>query len=279
MKKKNTKAVILLAVFAVLTAAMILLGNARQFYKPCIPEEGEALTAQNWLCAVWWLLTAAFAAAAVSRFAHLSGKIPAGVKLGIYAVAVLVLFAGLVMATADLGVNINAMIICLGVIGTCFAIGCEPMMYDVMGGLGIISGRDFEIGDIITVDGFRGTVIDITLRCVKLQDAGGNVRIVRNSEIASVVNLSGRESAAVVRIPFDPSEDDLAAFEKQLNACIAALAEEHGDVFKEKPEYKGVDAYSAEGAELLVVAKVPEERVYEARRLMNRAFILLKQAK
>ena len=280
MKKTIQKVVLLFLVFAALTAAMILLGNAYGLFAPGAPAEGEPLTARHWLSALCWLLTGLLAALCVLQIGRIpfSAKgTPAAWKLAFGGAAFLAFTVGLVMGTAKLGVDINAVIIALGVVGACVAIGCEPLMYDLMGGLGVISGRDFEVGDIITVDGFRGQVTDITLRCVKLLDAGGNVRIIRNSELSSVVNLSSRESAAVVRIPYDPSEGKLAEFEKQLEACLDTLTEQNPEVFAKRPEYKGVDTWSSEGAELLVAASVPEEKVYQARRLMNRAFIRLKQ--
>ena len=280
MKKNTGKSILLFVLFAVLTAAMITAGCLRHIYLPEMPEEGAALGWQNWLAAVWWILTGLFAAIAVGSIAAFPLKKrgwPASVKLALFVIALLAVSVGIVMGTSALGVDINAAIISLGVVGTCIAIGCEPLMYDMVGGLGFISGRDFEVGDIITVDGFRGTVTDITLRCVKVQDAGGNIQMIRNSEIASVVNLSRRPSAAVVRIPYDPEEGDLESFEEKLRESFASLAASHPDVFSAPPVYQGVDSYDADGVLLLVTAEVPEEKVYAARRLMNRTALLLRE--
>ena len=278
MKKNTVKALLALLIFAALTAVAIVIGLKAGYYAPAAPEEGEPLSAANWLPAVWWFVTGVLAALAVISLARLPLRrpgLPAWLKLLIYGIAVAAFVVGLVMAASDLGVDINAIVIGLGVVGTCVAIGCEPLMYDLVGGLGFISGRDFEVGDIITIDGFRGTVTDITLRCVKLRDAGGNINMVRNSEIASVVNLSRNPSTAVVRIPYDPESGDLVAFETRLKAGFDKLAAENPDVFPSAPVYQGVDSYDADGAVLLVTAEVPEDRLYAARRLMNRTVILL----
>ena len=266
MKKNTGKSILLFVLFAVLTAAMITAGCLRHIYLPEMPEEGAALGWQNWLAAVWWILTGLFAAIAVGSIAAFPLKKrgwPASVKLALFVIALLAVSVGIVMGTSALGVDINAAIISLGVGGTCIAIGCEPLMYDMV--------------DIITVDGFRGTVTDITLRCVKVQDAGGNIQMIRNSEIASVVNLSRRPSAAVVRIPYDPEEGDLESFEEKLRESFASLADSHPDVFSAPPVYQGVDSYDADGVLLLVTAEVPEEKVYAARRLMNRTALLLRE--
>lgn len=278
MKKNTVKSLIALLIFAALTAVVIVIGLKAGLYAPAAPEEGAALSVGNWLPAILWFVTGLLAALTVISFARLPLRkpgLPAWLKLLIYAAAVVAFVTGLVLAASDLGVDINAIVIGLGVVGTCVAIGCEPLMYDLVGGLGFISGRDFEVGDIITIDGFRGTVTDITLRCVKLRDAGGNINMIRNSEIASVVNLSRHPSAAVVRIPYDPEAGDLEAFEKRLKAGFAKLARENPDVFPAAPVYQGVDSCDADGAVLLVTAEVPEERLYAARRLMNRTVILL----
>ena len=278
MKKNTVKSLIALLIFAALTAVVIVIGLKAGLYAPAAPEEGAALSVGNWLPAILWFVTGLLAALTVISFARLplhKPGLPAWLKLLIYGAAVVAFVTGLVLAASDLGVDINAIVIGLGVVGTCVAIGCEPLMYDLVGGLGFISGRDFEVGDIITIDGFRGTVTDITLRCVKLRDAGGNINMIRNSEIASVVNLSRHPSAAVVRIPYDPEAGDLEAFEKRLKAGFAKLARENPDVFPAAPVYQGVDSCDADGAVLLVTAEVPEERLYAARRLMNRTVIRL----
>ena len=278
MKKNTVKSLIALLIFAALTAVVIVIGLKAGLYAPAAPEEGAALSVGNWLPAILWFVTGLLAALTVISFARLPLRkpgLPAWLKLLIYGAAVVAFVTGLVLVASDLGVDINAIVIGLGVVGTCVAIGCEPLMYDLVGGLGFISGRDFEVGDIITIDGFRGTVTDITLRCVKLRDAGGNINMIRNSEIASVVNLSRHPSAAVVRIPYDPEAGDLEAFEKRLKAGFAKLARENPDVFPAAPVYQGVDSCDADGAVLLVTAEVPEERLYAARRLMNRTVILL----
>ena len=278
MKKNTVKSLVALLIFTLLAAAVIVTGLKLGYYPPAAPEEGESLTVANWLPAIWWFFTGLLTALAVISLAHLPLRrsgLPAWLKLLIYSIAVVAFVVGLVMAASDLGVDINAIVIGLGVVGTCVAIGCEPLMYDLVGGLGFISGRDFEVGDIITIDGFRGTVTDITLRCVKLRDAGGNINMVRNSEIASVVNLSRHPSTAVVRVPYDPENGDLEAFEYRLKAGFDSLAAEHPDIFPSAPVYQGVDSYDTDGAVLLVTAEVPEDRLFAARRLMNRTVILL----
>ena len=236
---RNAKTIIYMLVFLIITAVLMGIGIMQGFYTPCAPAEGEAPAAWNWLCCMWWLATGIFFALAISRLARISSGehgMAAGLKLAIYVIAAIVFTGGLVMATSDLGVNINAIIISLGIVSTCIAIGCEPLMYDVMGGLGIMSAREFEVGDIISVDGFRGEVTDISLRSVKIRDQGGSVKVIRNSEIASVVNLS-KGSAAVVRIPYDPDGEKLADFEAKVEACITAFTEAYPEIFTSRPEY------------------------------------------
>lgn len=282
MKKKSTKqAIVKLLIYAAVAAVLVILGLSRGIYTPERLAEGERLNGTHWLSAFWGLITGIFAGLAASQLADMRfGKKPisAGVKLAIFAFSLALAVAGVVFAASALGVDVNAIVISLGIIGTCVAIGFEPLMYDVMGGLGIISGRDFEVGDIVTLDGFRGEVLDISLRAVKLMDAGGNIRTIRNSDVGSVVNLSEKQSTAVVRVPFNPEAQDLEAFEQKLTACLKKLAAEKPEIFPSVPEYKGVDSYSGDSAELLVVAKVSEEMIYEARRALNRAVILLKKS-
>jgi len=176
---------------------------------------------------------------------------------------------GLIVALGCLGVDTTAMFVSVGVVGIVVGFGAQSLIEDVITGLFIIFEGEFQVGDIITIDGFRGEVKSIGLRTVSIIDNGGNIRIINNSEISSLINLSEVTSAAVVNVPVS-YEDSLEKAEAAVKEALTELPSEYPDIFKEAPIYRGVDVLAETHIELQVLAKVAEEDIYTARRIMQR---------
>lgn len=186
-------------------------------------------------------------------------------KLVVYAIYIV----GAIVALGCLGVNTTAILVSAGVVGIIVGFGAQSLIEDIITGLFIILEGEFAIGDIITIDGFRGEVKTIGLRTVSIEDLGGNVRIINNSEISSLINLSDNTSVAVVNVPVS-YEDSLEKAEAAVKEALSELPSEYPDIFKEAPFYKGVDQLIETHFELMVVANVAEENIYNARRIMQR---------
>ena len=176
---------------------------------------------------------------------------------------------GLVVALGCLGVDTTAMFVSVGVVGIVVGFGAQSLIEDVITGLFIIFEGEFQVGDIITIDGFRGEVKTIGLRTVSIIDNGGNIRIINNSEISSLINLSEVTSAAVVNVPVS-YEDSLEKAETAVKEALTELPNEYPEIFKEVPIYRGVDVLAETHIELQVLAKIAEENIYTARRIMQR---------
>ena len=106
-----------------------------------------------------------------------------------------------------LGVNTTELLAGLGILGLILGLGVTSLIEDIVAGIFIIAERLFDVGDIIVLDGFRGTVVSIGIRSTKIADIGNDVLTVRNSSIGSLVNLTDRQSAAAVTLPLAPDEN------------------------------------------------------------------------
>ena len=181
----------------------------------------------------------------------------------------MIYIAGIVVALGCFGINTTVILVGAGVVGIIVGFGAQSLVEDIITGLFIVLEGEFVIGDIITIDGFRGEVKSIGLRTVSIEDLGGNVRIINNSEIGSLVNLSDNVSVAVVNVPVS-YDDELKVAEAAVQEALSELPSEYPDIFKEAPVYKGVDTLAETHIELMVVANVAEENIYNARRIMQR---------
>lgn len=181
----------------------------------------------------------------------------------------IVYIGGAIVALSCLGVDTTAILVSAGVLAIIVGFGAQSLIEDVITGLFIILEGEIAVGDIITIDGFRGEVKSVGLRTISIIDLGGNIRIINNSEISSLVNLSDVTSVAVVNVPIS-YEDSIIDAENAVKEALSELPSEYPEIFKEAPVYKGVDKLLETHIELMVVANVSEENIYNARRIMQR---------
>lgn len=84
-----------------------------------------------------------------------------------YAAAIVILCWGLHL----LGVNILAIVASLGVLALIVGFAADSIIADLVTGVFILFDSQYNVGDIIEVDGFRGVVTDIGIRTTSITDA------------------------------------------------------------------------------------------------------------
>ncbi|MEG0167466.1 MAG: mechanosensitive ion channel, partial [Ruthenibacterium sp.] len=67
-----------------------------------------------------------------------------------------------------LGVNVTGIFASLGLLGLVVGFGAQSLIGDIITGIFIIFEGQYNIGDIIILDGFRGTVKEIGIRTTRL---------------------------------------------------------------------------------------------------------------
>ena len=85
------------------------------------------------------------------------------------------------------GVPATATLTGAGVLALIIGLGSQSLVADILAGIFIVFEGEFQVGDIVIIDGWRGEVKEIGMRTTKLLDAGGNVKIVNNSEIKTII--------------------------------------------------------------------------------------------
>lgn len=156
----------------------------------------------------------------------------------------------------------------IGILALIIGLGCQTLISDIVAGIFLVADNAFEVGDIVVVDDFRGTVIEIGLKTTKVEDAGGNVKIINNSAIHSLVNLTDSLSLAIVEISI-PYEENLKRTETLLIEHLKDMQKRIPSLV-EGPFYKGVEDMADSAVILKVIAKVKEEDRFQATRDMKR---------
>ncbi|MGM9970206.1 MAG: mechanosensitive ion channel family protein, partial [Anaeroplasma sp.] len=168
------------------------------------------------------------------------------------------------------GVNTTAIFASVGILTLVIGLGCQSLIADVVAGMFIIFENEYNVGEIVTIGDFRGTVIEIGIRATKLLDTAGNIKIINNSDVSNVINMSRELSLASVtcEFPYDvPIEfienllkNNFNNFKKKIPAIV------------EGPYYKGVSNYGDSNVSVMVVAKCKEEDRYQVQRDLLREY-------
>lgn len=172
-----------------------------------------------------------------------------------------------------LGVDTTALLAGVGILGLVVGLGAQPLIADIIAGLFIVFEKVFDVGDIVVVDGFRGTVKEIGVRTTQIMDAGGNVKIINNSDLRTVINMTEQLSLACCDLSIEYGES-LERVEAILKDNLDSIRENIPDI-KEGPFYKGVAELADSAVIIKFVAKCEEGAKYQVERDMNRQFKLL----
>ena len=182
-----------------------------------------------------------------------------------YVAAMVILCWGL----SILGVNVNAIVASVGIVALIVGFGAESLVADVVTGIFLLFENQYNVGDIVEVNGFRGTVKEIGIRTTSIMDTGDNIKIINNSEMKNILNRSDNISRAVSDIAI-PYETDLEALEAKIPELMQAIYAQRADVMLAAPQYLGVQQLADSSVVLRFVVEVAEKDIYAGARILNR---------
>lgn len=168
------------------------------------------------------------------------------------------------------GVETKAIWESVGILTLIIGLGAQSLIADIIAGIFIIFENEYNVGEIVSIDDFRGTVAEIGIRATKILDMAGNIKIINNSDIKNVVNLSRELSLAIVDCEF-PYDVPVEFVEKILKDAFPEFKEKIPAII-EGPFYKGVSAYEASNVAVKIVAKCAEEDRYQVQRDLMREY-------
>ena len=178
--------------------------------------------------------------------------------------------AVIILVLKACGVDTAALIASVGVLTLIIGLGAQTLIADIIAGVFIIFENEFNTGEVISIDGFRGKVMEIGIRTTKLLDAAGNIKIINHSNIVNVVNLSRELSLAVVDCDF-PYDIPIEHIENLLEKKFPLMAEKIPAIV-EGPYYKGVTEYKDSNVTIKIVAKCHEDDRFQVQRDLLREY-------
>ncbi len=186
-----------------------------------------------------------------------------------YAVAIV----ALLMVLSAWGVDTGTLLASAGILGLVIGLGAESLIADIIAGIFIVFEGEYQVGDIIVVDGWRGTVEEIGIRTTRIVDTGGNKKIINNNDMRAIINQTQDLSLAkcIVGVEYG---DSLERIEVVIRDNLDHIRE-NIPAIEDGPFYKGVDALNASSVDLLFVAKCREEDIFQVQRDLNREIKLV----
>lgn len=143
------------------------------------------------------------------------------------------------------GVDTTALITSLGLLGLGASLALQDTLKDLLAGFFIIFENQYDIGDIITINNFKGEVISLGLKTTKIKAYTGEINIVSNRNIQEVINHSSSNSLAIVDFEISYDED-LNKVEEILRNLCTKLTKDLKKI-KGKVELLGIEDLGSSG--------------------------------
>ena len=173
-----------------------------------------------------------------------------------------------------LGVDTGAVLAGIGIIGLIIGFGAQSLIEDIITGTFIIFENQYSVGDIIVLDDVRGTVRSIGVRTTVIEDDGGNLKVVNNSDIRNFQNRSRNNSLAIVicAVSYDT---DLRKLEEIMYKSLPGTIMNHPELYLTDIKYMGVDELADSGVNLKFSVQAKEAKFFAAKRALARDVKLL----
>lgn len=130
------------------------------------------------------------------------------------------------------GVETTSIIASLGIAGAIIGLAFQDTIKNLLSGITIIFDNHYMQGDIVTINGFKGEVIELGLQTTKVKAYTGEVLVIDNNLVTSVINHSMYDTKLCLDIPVIKSVT-LEKFENILNNInkkIINMKEVKGDI-------------------------------------------------
>ena len=171
------------------------------------------------------------------------------------------------------GIDTKTLLASAGILGLVIGLGAQSLVADILAGMFIIFEGEFQVGDIVTVGDWRGTVVEIGIRTTKIQDGGQNIKIISNKDVCGVINMTRDYSYAWVDLGIEYGES-LERVENVLEQEFPNIRKRLPGII-DGPFYKGVVALADNSVNIRVMVLCSEGDRIQMERDLNREMKLI----
>lgn len=120
---------------------------------------------------------------------------------------VLVWIVAIVFILIALEINLEPLLAAGGIAGIVIGFGSQRVLQDLFAGIYVVTENQYQIGDVVNLDGDIGLVEDISLRMTILRDLDGTVHHIPHGSVQRAKNLSKDYARVNINIGVDYSSD------------------------------------------------------------------------
>ena len=161
------------------------------------------------------------------------------------------------------GVDTKSLLTSLGVAGIVLGLALQDTAKDFISGISLILENYLAVGDVVTYNNFTGEVIDIGLRVTKIKSANGEVMIVANRNIDTIINASQKKSNIYIEVD-TAYEEKNSKIEKVLKGVIEEAIKD--EIILPDSAYLGVNELGASSVKYLVKINCNQDKRYTVKR-------------
>ncbi|MFA7572538.1 MAG: mechanosensitive ion channel family protein [Lutispora sp.] len=163
-----------------------------------------------------------------------------------------------------------------GLGGLALGFGAQNLVKDVISGFFILFEDQYAVGDYVTIGSATGDVEDIGLRITKIRSFNGDLHIIPNGEIKTVINHSRGNSLAIIDIGIS-YEADIDKAIKVLNEVGERYYENNKQRVVESPSVLGITGFGDSDVRIRMIVRTVSLKHWsverEIRKEVKEAFI------
>ncbi len=180
----------------------------------------------------------------------------------------LLIFIDIVLILAVYEIDTASLIASLGVVGVVLGLSIQDTLKDLFAGVFIILEDQYSTGDIISINDFRGEVIEVGLKTTKLRAYTGEIKIICNRNIVELTNYSKASTLAIVDVSTEYTEDT-ENIESTLEK-VCDIINKNEELLVGKAESIGIVKLDKSGVVFRIIADSVSMKHYEVERLIRR---------
>ena len=180
----------------------------------------------------------------------------------------LAIFA-LMLALAQIGVNIAPLLAGAGVVGLAIGFGAQKLVQDIITGIFIQFENVMNEGDVVEVAGRSGTVEKLTIRSVTIRDMSGTIHLIPFSSVDQVSNMVRGFSFYVADVEVAYDSDIEVVKQAMRDAFDVVMQSEHSNVILDELDPPVLVAFTQTSMKLRARIKTLAGKQWGAGRLYS----------
>lgn len=166
------------------------------------------------------------------------------------------------------GFDTGVIITSLGAVTVVIGLAFQDLLKDFIAGISLTFQNSYNVGDTITINGFKGEVISMGMKATKLRSGIGDVLIINNGAIKEIINHTVSDSLAIVDVGVS-YESDIEKVEEILNKLAIKLSKKIPEL-KEEIQVLGVESLGDSAIVFRLTAKVEPNKQYQVQRELRK---------